>query len=88
MSMCIENLVSMSSLNDTEQHSILATERAIALSPKVLAKLLDSGVLSASEIRPLNNATKLQIKHQCLKGCQGKMCAQCVFQKSCEFKGR
>lgn len=70
----------------TELPSINSMECAIAISPRALAKLLESGVLSASEIRPLNDATKLQIKHQCLKGCQGKSCEQCLFRNRCEFK--
>lgn len=64
---------------------VVQGEMALAISQHALEKLLKSGVLNASDLRPLTTQTKNTIQKQCLKGCQGHSCTQCIFQKVCEF---
>lgn len=59
-------------------------EVSVALSQALLNQLLDSGVVSANQLRPLNANTKQFIRQQCLQGCQDKRCDNCIFQKQCQ----
>lgn len=70
---------------EIEMAEVDDNEMAMVISQQALDKLLASGVLSASDIRPLTSQTKDTIQKLCLKGCQGRSCSQCIFQKKCEF---
>ncbi len=77
--------IKFSHSTEREVVQVEAEEMGLAISQQTLDKLLASGVLNASEIRPLTSKTKATIQKLCLQGCQGRSCNQCIFQKKCEF---
>lgn len=68
-----------------EQTQVDMGELAITLPKEVVQRLIIEGHLTASEIRPLNQAAKLHIQRFCLSACQGKTCGACIFQRQCTF---
>lgn len=78
-------ILSLRQPGEINTEELLPNEVPVALSTATLEKLIRLGVLSPSEVRPLNDLAKMQIKRFCLSACQGRDCHSCVFQHKCHF---
>ncbi|MDX1352511.1 MAG: hypothetical protein R3254_05820 [Thiomicrorhabdus sp.] len=56
----------------------------IEISPAVLKKMIQSGLVHPSEIGCLDFESKAMIKALCIKLCQPKNCAQCSSNGLCQ----
>ena len=55
----------------------------IEMSLPMMAKLIDQGVLTPSDVRCLDEASKLELKKLCLDSCKPNECALCDAQDYC-----
>lgn len=55
----------------------------IEMSLPMMAKLINQGVITPSEVRCLDEASKLELKKLCLDLCKPNQCAFCDAQDYC-----